>query len=389
MAYITMHFAPTARGTGDGSTYDNAAELFPSGNWNSVLTSNNYATSGIVGLVQNTAQYTLNQQGTAAVFSGGAPTNLTYPLVLKGCDSFGNILNPVDYGWKCAAGDLDESNFVDLDYTLTTGSLSNATNIHMRCFKISATVTSATLFNLFHGLLDWCKLYVTSTNTLGIGVSYNTTTIGIVNSQINMIGSSFARILTASSGGLVSNIRVKGDPSASSGTRYGVAVSSSSVVTAINGPVFICDCAGIGLLNYSTNLSAGIAASRMTIVNCGTGVATLNTSSGGGKLVITDSVITGCTSGLNQPYGKYDLRNVVLRNTTDIVTTSENDISEPFTFITSETDADLYVDSSNGDYRIKSTSAHWGKNRGSQDELVLGDVKTGISIGRQLAKVTG
>ena len=76
-----------------------------------------------------------------------------------------------------------------------------------------------------------------------------------------------------------------------------------------------------------------------------------------------------------------------MRNTTDFGTAAELLVSEPCVFITTETDSQLYANSAIGDYRIKSTSAHWGKNRGAGDESSgSGNLELGVSIGRQLAR---
>ena len=392
MAYLTMHFAPTSRGSGDGSTYDNAAELFPSGNWSSLLTSNNYANSGIVALCQNTSSYSLSQQGTTVVFSGGAPDTIGYGLSIIAADSSGNIIDPIDYGWSCAESDLDTTNYCTINYGLTTGALSSSTNISFKCCKITSTNSNTTaLFTSFIGLINWCSLEITTGVSTALGISFSTTSTGITNSQIKILGATgWNRIITASSTGLISNIRVKGSSSGAAGNRYGVAHSTSSNTIFTNGSIFICDCPGIGLTNYSTNISAGLSASKLTIIDCGVGIKCLVSTGGGvSKLALTDSMITGCTYGLSHPYGRYILENVVLRNTNNYETANGNYGGEPSVFITTEIDSDLYADYLNKDYRIKTTSSHWGKNRGAQDDEVsdgTGEIGIGIGIGRQLAR---
>lgn len=381
MSYATLHFAPSARGSGDGSTAANAAALFPSGNWSSLLTANNYATQGMVALCQNTAKYTCSQQGSSSTFTSGTPTSTTYPLILLAADENGNVISPVNQGWKCAEGNIDVLNFCEMDYTLTTGNLSVSTNIHINCFKINATTNTAAILNSFHGIISNCFFNLTSSSASGLGLILTTITGGLVNSHVHMEGAAYARIISASTAGLLSNVRVTANPAASSGTLYGIAITSSTLVTIINGPVFIKDVAGIGMTNYSANLSAGISASRCTIVDCAVGVGCLTPTSGGSsKIVLTDSVVTGCTVGLGHPYGRYTLRNVVLRNTTNVSPDSENYVASPLVEVTTETDAQLYAAAASGDYRIKDTSDHWGKNRGAQDHPFYAGPNSSIII---------
>jgi len=283
-------------------------------------------------------------------------------------DGNGNIITPANTGWKCSEGDIDDTGFVDLTYT-GSGNFSNATNISMFGFKLTvASLGSSAVFTNFAGLLTWCKFVFASTSTAGLGLSCSTTTGGIVNCQVAVTGTAWARLISGSTGGLMSNIRIKGASGATTGTRYGLTANTSSLIGVGNGPLFICDCPGYGIVNYSTGVSAGYQASRLTIVNCGTGIGTLCATSGGSsKLNITDAVITGCTVGLEHAYGIYSLSNVVLRNTTNFSVASENYVGAPAAIITTEVDADLYNNSAAGDYRIKNTSAHWGLNRGAQD----------------------
>ena len=373
MAYSTLHVAATARGLGDGSTYNNAAEAFPGGNWLSQALVNDYSAAGLVLLFQNTAPYTLSQAGSTAIFSSTVPGVNTYGLTCLSADSNGNVVSPSDLGWKCSQGNLDTTGFAAITYSLTSAMVA-ATKIAFRCFDITSPSQTGSLFATPYGIIDWCNISCTTngTGTALIAVSLASNSAGITNSQVNQSGG-YARMVSGTSAGLILNVRVIGDPASTTGTRYGIAYSTNSPVPPVNGPVFVKDCPGVGIINFNTGSNAGWQLSRATVVDCGTGIATLNGTSGGnGLLLVTDSVITGCTYGLSQPYGRYDLRNVVLRNSTDFQYAAGTPVFDPLSIVTAETDSQLYTDHASGDYRIKTTSAHWGKNRGAQDAPATG-----------------
>lgn len=368
MGYSTVHFAPTARGSGDGSTYDNAAEAFPSGNWPSQITANDYSAAGIVALFQNTGPYTLSQVGSAATFSSTVPGITTYGVDCLACDANGNIVTPADIGWKCSQGDLDSTGFAELTYTQTSAFINNV-KIGLRCFKTIGTNITGSFLNGPYAIIDWCDIQCTTTGsgTAVIPLSISTNSAGVSNSQVTQSGG-YSRAIAANTCGVVSNIRVIGDAAAATGTRYGIAVTSNAVIAPINGPVFVKDHPGAGIVNYKLLLNASLQLSRATVCDCGVGIASFAATSGGTSLLlIADSVITGCTYGLSQQFGRYDLRNVVLRNSTDFEYAAETPVFDPLAIITTETDSQLYADHVNGDYRIKTISDHWGKNRGAQD----------------------
>lgn len=370
MPFTVLHFAPTSRGAGDGSSPANAAELFPGGNINSLLTANNYATSGIVAMCQNTGTYTLSQGLTGAVFSGGAPSNLTYSLSLVGCDVNGVPVTPSDYGWRCEEGDLDTTGYVSLNFTLVGTSAVNALNIRMMFFSVTSS-TSTSAFSTPVGKFTWCKFSFTATASTAVGFAMATSSEGFANCQVSMTGTNYARIVSgSSSGNQLDNVRIKGDPLASGGTRYGLAMSVASAYPSATGRVFVCDVTGFGVMNYNAGASAGLILSQATIVNCATGIAILGGASS--RMILSNVVVTGCAVGVNASSGLYVLDNVVLRNTSNFGTAPETPVSEPCTFITAETDSQLYTNHAAGDYRIKSTSAHWGKNRGAGDEAISG-----------------
>ena len=381
MPVTTFHAAPTARGLGDGSSAANAGQLFPSGNLHSTIAGHDFSASCLEVLCQNTGTYTCSQSLAAAAFTT-PPTASTYALFLKGCDSSGNPVVPADYGWRCEESDLNVTGFAVINFTLTSSPFLSALNIRMTFFDVTAT-NSGTVISQNIGKLTWCRFTITSTSDLTVAVLQFTNSQGMTNCQVRITGSSFAQLYRGSTaGGQLDNVRFKGDASATTGTRYGVSMTVVAMYPLGTGRLFVCDCPGAGIINYNTSTSSGIIVSNATVVNCGTGITSLGSTSS--RLVVANSVVTGCTTGLNIGNGIYVLDNVVLRNTTNYGTAAAVPVSEPYAFITTETDSQLYTNPTAGDYRIKLSSSHWGKNRGAGDEAsVNGTVqqKHGIYLG--------
>lgn len=369
MPTTTIHAAPTARGLGDGSSAANAIELFPSGNLHSTIAGHNFSTSCLEVLCQNTGTYTLSQSLAAAAFAT-PPDATSYALFLIGCDSSGVPTVPADYGWRCEESDLDVTGYAVINFTLTASPFLSALNVRLMFFDVSIT-NSVTAISQNIGKLSWCRFTVTSTSAFTVGVLQFTNSQGLANCQLRMIGTAYAQLYRGSTaGGQIDNVRFKGDASATTGTMYGVSMTVVAMYPLGTGRMFVCDVPGTGIINYNTSGSSGIIVSEATVVNCGTGISSLGSTNS--RLVVSNSVITGCTIGLNISNGIYVLDNVLLRNTTNYGTAAEVPVSEPYAFITTETDSQLYANHSSGDYRIKSTSAHWGKNRGAGDEVVVG-----------------
>lgn len=369
MPVTVFHAAPTARGLGDGSSAANAGQLFPSGNLNSTIASHNFSTSCLQVMCQNTGTYTLSQSLAAAVFAT-PPTASTYALFMIGCDSSGNPTVPVDYGWRCEEGDLDVTGYAVLNFTLTASPVITGLNVRMSFIDASLT-TSTTAFSQDFGKKTWCRFTVTSTSTSTVAILHATTSAGMSNCQVRMIGSGYNHIIRGStSGGQLNNIRIIGDPTSTTGTRYGLAQTITTAYPIATGRIFVCDVTGIGVVNYNVGATAGLILSEATIVNCGIGVSLLGANNA--RMILSNVVITGCTTGVTHASGLYIFDNVLLRNTTDYGVTAEVPVGEPFAIVTTETDSQLYANHSVGDYRIKSTSVHWGKNRGAGDEVVTG-----------------
>lgn len=376
MAIVTRYFSTSSAGTGDGTSWANRAAFIVSGTLNMIITNQDYSGNSMVCYVQGGA-YTTTGTWQTGLFAA-TPPGIDGYLSIQGCDSSGNPLTP-DYGWDCADPDFDTSAFPVITFSGVSAYI-NALGILFKCVKLVNLNRSGPFINNCPLTLDYCCVDAQNSNTATVAVACTSYT-NIVNSIIKCSGTSFDGVVTA--GVFTSNldnVKIVGNSSASTGNRYGLRVSTGGIVI-VQG-LCIVNCPGYGLVNISTATGATIYAARFTIDNCGVGIGTLAATGGVSVLLVANSYIANCTTGLHQVRGYTRTNNVRLRNTTNFNITP---VFPYDAYVAAGSDADEYVNKAGGNYRMKSGSTYFGKHIGVRDEVVSGGGGGGLAIGRLIS----
>jgi hypothetical protein len=367
MAIIERWFSTTSAGSGDGTSWANRAALFNSGNWSSIITGFNFSVDSLVAYV-GPGTYSNTQQLNSGLFTNAPTQTSVGRLSFVGCNSSGVRLSPNNPDWICAQGPLDVTGYPVIE---TNQNIFN-TSVCVNCefFVITRPSGNASVVQSVGGSYRWCRIVNTSSGTSA--TTAVSTTSAFANCEFECTGTSFSAVATAP---LSNNIRVIGNPAATSGPRVGLSGATPS------GPIFVSGCQ-VGIRPAATGTSAAntsLFAYRLTAVDCNIAIELPTASSGGTAcLTVFGCMIANCTTGVTQPFGRYELANTRLRNTTNVSPANSLPLNEIFD--TSGSDADEFVDAANGDYRIKNTSIYWGRGIGAGDEPAAGG--GGIPIGR-------
>jgi hypothetical protein len=304
----------------------------------------------------------------AGLFTNPPTTTSVGQLFIYGCDSNGDEIEP-DLTWNCAQGDYPANQAL----IETNQALVNACQVTFQCVDVTRTsgtnvvITSARAFTF-----GTVTNAVSSSESVGVaGTSFE-----IYNATVKMTGTAYSRGISSYLS--LNNVRIVGNPAASSGIRVGVQANTNALHV-VPGPLCVVGCL-VGGVNNSTGANSGMGANRCTIVNCTTGLRTDAATSGGTSTIVSNAnMIANCTTGLSQNFGRYIGTKTRLRNTSNFANTS---VFPSTGFLTaSGNDADEFVDAANGDYRIKNTSIYWGRGIGAGDEPAAG----GIPIGRLIS----
>jgi len=362
VAIITRYFSTTGAGAADGTTWADRAVLLSAGTWSSVITGFSFAGSDSLLCLVGPGTYTITAALVNALFAN--PPVVARPLIFQGCDSSGVQLVP-ELGWVSNEPDFDSSGFPVFSTTTNVATLSQA-HTFARMIKFTASGRSAAILTTLLGI-DWCVLEQTTANTAAGGISL---TRRLTNSIIYMNSSAYSYGIQNSQF-ILDNVKLKG-VTGSSGNRYGLSLTNSfgasnsiinraSVIGFGGTGVYQADCA----VNDSFEMH-----NSMVLSSAGDGVRLSNTAS-----QTTQQVINRCCVANNGAYGivanaSYPLLyNTRLRNNTsgDLSSLGNYPVNLDV-YTTAASDSDEFVDSSGGDYRIKSTAAIWGKGYGAGDE---------------------
>jgi hypothetical protein len=300
----------------------------------------------------------------------GITTTGLNKLVLHGCDSSGDLLQP-DNGWVSAQGEFDYSAFPNLEAQSNFTLLNTAALI--RCLKISsiAQTTTALVTGLRESnfcVFDMSGAGAISANALIISSCFNS----IIRSNLN----SFAVLVQTTAGSRTINTRVE---VISNGTTSGILSGIGATTSNANNTVIgntVLGVAGDGIrfgAGYTTAPNMVIA--NNTIVDCGgTGIdAEHSAAPAGGTATyrISSNMITGCS--LWGIASTFDFPTAVFNRIRDCSSGVISGLEIQYDNIVSAgTDADEYVNSAAGDYRIKFGSAIWGLGIGAGDEPASG-----------------
>lgn len=363
MALVTRYFSTSSAGAGDGTTWANRAALLPSGNWSSIITGHNFAADTLLCLV-GPGSYSCSQQLTATLITTD-PTALN-PLVVHGCDSSGVALEPAASGWVSAAPAWDDSALPVIATTTNVGT-SSVAHVVFRLIKFTASGRNGAVLEGFR-MVDWCSVVSSTANTVAVAINQ---TGGILsNSLLHMGGATYQAALYSfnPSDARCINCRITG-VAGTSGDRDGVQTGTSTTRDLSLVGCTIVGFTGKGINCGGTHAGIVLDVARITVVGCGSdGISSVAAAA---FLPVRDCYISGCGGyGIVIKSGCAGLlvRNRIRSNTSGAVSAA-SDIPELDSDTSSGTDAAEFVDATNGDYRIKATSALWGEGYGAGDEI--------------------
>jgi hypothetical protein len=368
MALTVRYFSTSAAGAGDGTTWANRAALFSSGNWSSVITGFDFSANALecrIGPGTYTCSQTLNNTTITT-----DPTIGNF-LLLHGCDSSGNRLDPPDPDWTSDLPTWDTSGFPTIATTGNTGTINQAF-VQMRCLVLTASGTTGVFVVEACAAIDWCHIQGSSTASL-IGGNVART---ISNSVLEYTGTTYNTCYTQAGNEQATNVRVKGNSAASSGNRVGVSLSAGAGTTAnlerctiVNFQVGVLH--GAAETNFVTRLSRCVVAN-----NASNGIEGRNTGSQIRVFYITGCVITGNGGyGIDARQSNIYVSNCRLRdNTSGDFFDFDNYATDIYNYTTDDADADDFVDATAGNYQIKSTAGFAGRNIGVSQQASGGGI---------------
>ena len=368
MAVVTRYFSTASAGTGDGSSWANRAALFSGGAWSTVITGFNFSTGSdsLYCLIEGAKTYTITALLQATTFTSGAPT-IGRPLIFHGCDSSGNPLAAPDGNWTSDQPIYDTSTFPTLSATTNLTLIDiNYNTTHLRYFKISSTgsTTNPVIRNCS---FYYCYVTCSASNTSLVVAN---TTASAENSVFEATGTSYSAICSAEA---ISNCRIVGNSSATSGNRNGLLISTANVrvvrVTSINN-------VGSGILLNTSTSSSSIYVYNCMVHGNGYGIRFPSTVTQSGMQRVLGCYIAGSTTagidGQSQSYitmfGNRLRDNGTSGNFLSQAGNSLTNESDNINYTTDSDDASELVNVAGGDYRIKNTATIWGMGFGVSEQ---------------------
>ena len=364
MAVVTRYFSPTAAaGSGDGTSWANRALLISAGTWSAVLTG--FAFNGSDSLLAYIGPGTATV--TAALASGlfANPPSAANQLFLYACDSSGSALSPPDPNYTSDQPAWDYSGLPVLSSTTNVATL-NLDYCNPRLLNITATGRTSGAVVIYPtsaaGTIDWCRVSNTASNSSAGGISGEKVTNCLVE-----MGTQFAYGITARGGANIFNVRLTAS-GGGSGNRDGVVYAGTTSGSSFRG-LTIVGFAGSGITSSSSNTGQSFAASRCTILSCGTGIKMASTASQVANHSIGRCYVANCTTGIDaQSAARVILANTRLRDNTTNLSGFGNFPQDTGVYTTDSDDATEFVASGSGNYQIKRTAAIWGQGYGVSEE---------------------
>lgn len=363
MTITNRYFDVSASGLGDGTSYANRAALFDgSGNWSTVITGFDFSAGRMRALV-TAGSYTCNQTLQSSSFTTAAPT-IANLLHFHGCDSSGNILSLPDPNWTSDQSAWDASGIPTIN--MGNGRLA-CDHIAYRLMKFSASATNATILGNA-AWVDWCQFTHSGSGT-SVGCA-NTNVVPFCNCVLTCSGSIYNYIWTDNSAPQSFNTRFIGN-AGSSGNRRGVVQGGGGNSVLINCTILNNGSHGFYVSSVGTGIYDKLA--NCTIVgNGGDGIQFGSAASQTARQCVQSCMITGNGGyGINAGGGNayvYATQNRLRNNTSGNLGNFGNYPTDISNETSSGTDANEYVDTSSGDYRIKNTSSIWGYLYGASEQ---------------------
>ena len=252
--------------------------------------------------------------------------------------------------------------------TTNIATLDNA-SVAIYGLKLTASGRNTSVISDFRWA-EWVQVINSQSNTNAVAITA-TAPVFARNIYAECSGTSYSAVATfLPANGGASNIRLQGNASASSGNRRGFTASANDYYNLRR--MTLIDNIGGGIVLAGTGASARAAIWNSVIVdNEGDGISSAGTSTSLG--MISGCMITGAhTNGINiTGTGDAVITNCRFRGYSSAAITGTLEWNDPplnGNVTTAGSDSDEYVNAAAGDYRIKSTSAYWGKGIGAGDE---------------------
>lgn len=364
MAIVTRYFSTAAAGDGTGSSWANRAILFTGGAWSTVITGFDFSGSDALLPLIGPGTYSITAALAAGSFTN-APT-IANLMMAHSCDSSGVALTPPDPDWVSAQAAWDATALPVLATTtnIATTSLNNAI---WRLIKFTASGrTGGSAISGFKAM-DWCVVDDSSNNAsaAAIGVA----NANITNSVITMTGAAYDYALNLGINTLADNNRIVG-VTGSSGDRSGVLVNGTTAPGTLTRNTIISH-GGLGVEGGSANAAQlFLCANNVIANNGGTGIKPNSTAAQTAVHVVSRNMITG-----NGGYGVdaqsaanvWAANNRLRDNTSGNFNGMGNYPTDQSNYTTDGDDQE-YVDSANGDFRIRAGSVIWGSGYGAADQ---------------------
>lgn len=380
MTIVKRYFSTAAAGTGDGTSWANRAELFPSGAWSTIITGHNF-TNDTLHCFIGPGNYTAPELVSAS-FTVAAPSKIFNRLGLFGCDNNGTLLQPVNPSWVSAQPPWDSSGMPII--TADSG-FSDGVSLQLYMLKIVRTSSN---YLIKIGSTDlctanWCILEVTGSGDLGSNAIINVT-----NSQANVANCCLAIPNASGYQGIIHttntwirafNCRLEGSPSATLGERYGFSSRRTSVdqtcthCTVFNTPneaIVLAD-ATVSSSGTTLNVHNNVVIGSSMKLQLHSDVSSTDIPVGIFNNVVVGSSVNPAIDarGPRSVLFNNRLRNNISNASSDITAYQDVDL---FNWTAAGNDADEFVFPAIHDYRIKNTSQYWGKNIGAGDEPAAG-----------------
>lgn len=361
MAIVTRYFSTAAAGAGDATTWANRAAFYTGGAFAAVITGFSFAGSDSLLCYVGPGTYS-----TASSQLSVTPS-VANPLFIHGCDSSGNPLTPPDPDWRSCQAPWDDSSLPVVSWNGNVNVFPNA-NYFCRLMKFASTgVTSRALLS---SVLDWCSITASANNSAShLGSDMTNCIVSITSTTYNAAwDGANATALT------LYNCRFQG-VTGSSGNRDGVITSGTT--NQVSQTFSRIACFGHGGNGFAdrttTTVSRYLHLSESTFAgNGGSGIYLASTASQATARSIVNCQITGNAAyGIDaQSAARVALFNCRLRdNTSGNINGMGNYPTDLGIYTTDDSDANEYVDTGTGDYRIKNTATNvWGKAFGAGDQ---------------------
>lgn len=376
MAIVVRYFSTTGAGAEDGTTWADRAPFISGGAYSTILTGFDFNAGDSLEVRLGPGTYNCPAIIATAIFTSNPPRPAN-PLTIHGCDTNGDRIVPTE--WNCCQGSLPTTGYPVLDLGVYSVNLSN---LNLRCLYLTGSGGNVVNSGLSYGSsYEYCRIESTSSsNTNPAQLNGNSF---VHSCHIICTGNGWNALCVSLN---ITNCRLEGNPSATSGNRFGMSANTSGMWRPLSRNCLL-NIPGYAVVNSRPAVDGAIGASELTIVNCATvanqgAISGLNFPNTGTNLNYNfvqaqNCFIANCGIGIQGANIAAKILGNRLRCTTNYNVGANSIIAGNYE--ASGNDADEFVDAANGDYRIKSTSIYWGKGIGAGDGPASGGTSRPLS----------